>query len=284
MKKILILLAAAILLFSGCIDQKAGNQKTVKTGDNVSVDYTGSLNGTVFDTSIESVAKENNLYISNRTYQPIQFTVGKGQFIKGLEEGIVGMKLGESKILTIPPEKAYGPKNPLLIQTFPIIQKVPLIRTFPKVFEIPSGQFTSLFGTSHKIGDSVTIPGTSANISILNISTTSVLASYELSVGSNIPSGEPWNDTVIKIDDGNITVKSQVKKNDTFQFGGVPWNTTVIDVDSVNMTMMHNSIPDTRLQNGLTRVHFNETYIILDQNNELAGEILVFNVTIRSID
>lgn len=290
MKKILILLAAAIILFSGCIaqnsgNQTTGNQKTVKVGDNVSVDYTGSVNGKIFDTSIESVAKENNLSGPNRTYEPIRFTVGKGQFIKGFEEGIIGMKLGESKTLTIPPEKGYGQKNPLMIQTVPIVQKVPLVRTFPKVFEIPSGQFTSLFGTSHKIGDSVRIPGTNANISILNMSATSgVLASYELSVGSNISSGVPWNDTVISIDDKNITVKSQAKKNDTFQFGGVPWNTTVIDIDSVNMTMMHNSIPDTRMQNGMTRVHFNDTYITLDQNNELAGETLVFNVTIKSID
>jgi FKBP-type peptidyl-prolyl cis-trans isomerase 2 len=295
MKKILILLAAVMLLFSGCIAQNSGNQSTgnqnqntgntVKTGDNVSVDYTGSVNGKIFDTSIDSVAKENNLSVSNRTYKPIQFTVGKGQFIKGFEEGIIGMKLGESKMLTIPPEKGYGPKNPLLIQTIPVIQRVPIVRTFPKVFEIPYGQFTSLFGPNHKIGDSVRVPGTNANISVLNISTTTgMLVSYELSLGSNVSSGVPWNDTVIKIDDKNITVKSQAEKNETFNIGGAPWNTTVIDVDATNMTMMHNRIPDTIMQNGLTRVHFNDTYITLDQNNELAGETLVFNVTVRSIN
>jgi FKBP-type peptidyl-prolyl cis-trans isomerase 2 len=285
MKKILILLTAAILLFSGCVGQKAINQQTVKIGDNVSVDYTGSKNGTVFDTSIESVAKENNLYVPNRTYVPIKFTVGKGQFIKGFEEGMIGMKTGESKTLVIPPDKAYGPKNPLLIQTIPVIQKMPLTRTFPKVFEIPVNQFNSLFGPSHKAGDSVKVPGTNANMTIVNISTTSnVVVSYALSVGSNISSGVPWNDTVINIDDKNITVRSEVKKNETFQYGGVPWNTTVIDVDADNMTIMHNKIPDTRMQNGLTRIHFNDTYITMDQNNELAGETLTFNVTIKSID
>ena len=285
MKKILVILAAAILLFSGCIGQNSGNQKTVKIGDNVSVDYIGSANGHIFDTSVESVAKENNLSVHNRTYKPISFTVGKGQFIKGFEEGIVGMKVGESKTLIIPPDQAYGPKNSQLIQTIPIIQKVPITRTFPKVFEIPYGQFASLFGVQHKNGDSVRVPGTNANVSILNISTASnVVVSYELSIGSNVSSGVPWNDTVIKIDDKNVTVKSEAKKNDTFKFGGVPWNTTVIDIDSNNMTIMHNKIPDTKMQNGLTRIHFNDTYIIMDQNNELAGETLTFIVTLKSID
>lgn len=284
MKKILILLAAMMLLLSGCIDQKTGNQKTVKLGDNVSVDYTGSLNGRVFDTSIESVAKESNLYISNKTYEPIPFTVGKGQLIKGFDKGIIGMKVGESKALVIPPDKAYGPKNPLLIQTIPVILKVPIIRTFQKVIEVPFDQFNSMFGVGHKIGDSVKIPDVNINLTILNISTTSnVSVSYNLSVGDNISAGVPWNDIVIKVDDKNITVKSEVEKNVTFQLKGDPWTTTVVNIDSDNMTLMRNSIPDTSVQNGSIRIHFNDTYITMDRNNELAGETLNFNVTIRSI-
>ncbi len=228
MKKILIILAVAILLFSGCIDQKTGNQKTVKIGDNVSVDYTGYLNGKVFDTSLESIAKENNLSVPNRSYKPLKLTVGKGRFFKGLEEGIIGMKVGESKTLTISPENAYGQKDPQLIQTIPIIQ----------------------------IG-------------------------YQIS-----QLGTPWNDTVIKIGDNNITVKSDVKKNEIIQFEDVPWNTTIIDVDSENMILRHNSIPDTKIKSGLEeiKIHFSETDITMDSNNELAGETLTFNVTIKSID
>lgn len=284
MKKILILLAAMILLFSGCVDQKTGNQKTVKIGDNVSVDYVGTLNGNVFDTSIDSVAIENNLSISNKTYKPILFTVGKGQIIKGFEDGVVGMKVGESKTLVIPPEKAYGQKDPRLVKTIPIIQNIPIIRTFPKVFEIPFEQFKSMFGSDHKIGDIVEIPDTNVNLTILNIDTTSnVSVSYNLLVGNNISLETPWNDTVIKIDDNNITVRSEVKEYTTFQFKGVPWTTTVVNIDSDNMTLMQNKIPDTMSQDGSIRVHFNDTHIIMDRNSKLVGETLVFNVTIRSI-
>lgn len=43
-----------------------------------------------------------------RDYKPLTFTVGAGQMIKGFDEGVVGMKVGEEKTLEIPPEEAYG--------------------------------------------------------------------------------------------------------------------------------------------------------------------------------
>ena len=284
MKKILILLVAIILLFSGCIDQKATNQKTVKIGDNVSVDYTGSLNGTVFDTSVESVAKENDLYTPNRTYEPLLFTVGKEQTIKGFDEGVIGMKIGESKTLVIPPDEAYGPKNPQMIQTIPIIQNVPLVRTFPKAAEIPIEDFNAMFGADHKVGDDVKAPNADVNLTILSMNTTSgVSLIYHLSVGDSISSEAPWNDTVIKVDDKNITVKSEVRKDMTFQSKDDPWTTTVTNVDSNNMTLTRSSIPGAKVPNSDARISFNDTHIIIDYNSKLAGETLNFNVTIRSI-
>lgn len=286
-KKILII-AIVILLFSGCIDQKTENQKTVKIGDNVSVDYTGSLNGKVFDTSIESVAKENNLSIPNKIYKPLRFIVGKGRVIKGFDEGVIGMKVGESKTLTIIPENAYGEKNPQLIQTIPIIQNMPITNTFPKMIDIPISEFELTFGSDIKVGDNVKIPYTNINLTIMKINTTSnVSVLYNLSVGSKVTqSGMPWNGTVIKIDDNNITIRSDVKKNEIIQFEGASWNTTVINVDSENMTLRHNSIPDTNVKYGVDsiNIHFNDTYITMDGNNELAGETLIFNVVIKSID
>jgi FKBP-type peptidyl-prolyl cis-trans isomerase len=71
-----------------------------KTGDTVSMNYTGRLtNGTVFDSNVDP--KFNHV-------QPFTFTLGAGQVIPGWDKGIVGMKVGEKKTLTIPPEDAYG--------------------------------------------------------------------------------------------------------------------------------------------------------------------------------
>ena len=105
-------LLALILASSGCMDTGGNGDsatKVVKEGDTVLVDYTGRLDdGTVFDTSIEDVAIEAGVYNPGRNYQPLEFTVGAGQMIKGFDAGVVGMAVGEKKTLTLPPEDAYG--------------------------------------------------------------------------------------------------------------------------------------------------------------------------------
>ncbi|TAL28969.1 MAG: peptidylprolyl isomerase [Nitrospirae bacterium] len=70
----------------------------VKEGDTVRVHYTGKLeDGTTFDSSEDGA--------------PIEFTVGKGDLIKGFDRGVIGMSAGESKTINIPAEDAYGPHN-----------------------------------------------------------------------------------------------------------------------------------------------------------------------------
>ncbi|MCI5121168.1 MAG: peptidylprolyl isomerase [Candidatus Electrothrix sp. AUS4] len=69
-----------------------------KSGDNVKVHYTGTLeDGTQFD--------------SSRGVGPLEFTLGSGQVIVGFDEAITGMVPGEKKNVTIPANKAYGQRN-----------------------------------------------------------------------------------------------------------------------------------------------------------------------------
>ncbi len=119
---IICIVMALILVSSGCIDpDSGGNAAVVKEGDQVLVDYTGRLeNGTVFDTSVRDVAIETGVYNPNRDYQPIGFTVGAGQMIKGFDAGVVGMAVGEEKTLTLPPEDAYGVHREEMVQTVPV--------------------------------------------------------------------------------------------------------------------------------------------------------------------
>jgi len=75
-------------------------EKVSKKGDVLTMNYTGKLtNGTVFDSNVDP--KFGHV-------TPFTFTLGAGQVIAGWDEGLVGMKVGEKKILTIPPEKGYG--------------------------------------------------------------------------------------------------------------------------------------------------------------------------------
>jgi len=67
-------------------------------GTKVKVHYTGTLTDeTVFD--------------SSREREPLEFTVGAGQMIEGFDQAVQGMSVGENKKITVPSEKAYGPKK-----------------------------------------------------------------------------------------------------------------------------------------------------------------------------
>jgi len=78
--------------------------QTAKPGDTVKVDYTGKLeDGTVFDSSIGKT--------------PLEFTIGGGQVISGFENAVLGMKVGESKTVNLPPEEAYGAHRDDLVVT-----------------------------------------------------------------------------------------------------------------------------------------------------------------------
>ncbi|MDQ1252770.1 MAG: hypothetical protein QG646_1902 [Euryarchaeota archaeon] len=97
------------------------SSKMVENGDVISVDYIGKLeDGTVFDTSVKEAAIEAGIYNQMRSYEPLTFTVGAAQMIQGFDEGVIGMKVGEKKILEIPPEAAYGEYDPELSRELPI--------------------------------------------------------------------------------------------------------------------------------------------------------------------
>jgi hypothetical protein len=85
---------------------KQNFMQQVKEGDVVKVHYTGKLvNGEQFDSSVGR--------------EPLEFTVGAGQMIKGFDAAMPGMNLGEKKTINIAPEDAYGPRSEEAIIEFP---------------------------------------------------------------------------------------------------------------------------------------------------------------------
>jgi peptidylprolyl isomerase len=91
----------------------------VKSGDKVKVHYHGKLtNGETFD--------------SSEGRAPLEFEVGKGMVIKGFDDGVTGMVIGEKRTINIPVDDAYGPKNQDMLIEMPKDR-------FPKDMEIEPG-------------------------------------------------------------------------------------------------------------------------------------------------
>jgi len=96
---ILAYLAAFILIKINIMSQ-------VKSGDKIKVHYHGKLtNGETFDSSAGR--------------EPLAFEVGSGMVIKGFDDGVTGMTVGEKKTIQIPFMEAYGPRNPEMVIEMP---------------------------------------------------------------------------------------------------------------------------------------------------------------------
>lgn len=87
---------------------------TVKSGDKIVVDYVWRLDEkTVFDTSVESIAKACDKYTAARNYnEGLAFTVWAWQMIAGFDKAVEWMKVGQTKTIEISPENAYGQRDP----------------------------------------------------------------------------------------------------------------------------------------------------------------------------
>ena len=101
-----------------------------KSGDTVRLHYTGTLSdGSTFD--------------SSREREPLQFTLGSGEIIPGLDKAIPGMSVGESKRVDVPADDAYGQHDPSAKQEIPregIPADIPLDPGTRLQMQTPEGQ------------------------------------------------------------------------------------------------------------------------------------------------
>jgi peptidylprolyl isomerase len=89
-----------------------GSSRQAVEGDIVAVHYTGTLD-------------DGNQFDSSEGRNPLEFTLGAGQMIPGFEQAVLGMKVGETKTVTIPAAEAYGERDESLLIKIPIEQLPP---------------------------------------------------------------------------------------------------------------------------------------------------------------
>ncbi|TFG31889.1 hypothetical protein EU528_04965 [Candidatus Thorarchaeota archaeon] len=93
-------------------------ETVVKEKSMVYLDFTASTKdeGIIFDTTHLEVAKEEGLFRENDRYEPALVVVGWNWLLSAVEEELIGMKVGDSKTVEVPPEKGAGLKDPTKIK------------------------------------------------------------------------------------------------------------------------------------------------------------------------
>jgi len=289
-KKILGIIVVIIIIVSSVVaywyTQKKEEGKTVmkvQNDDLVEVNYTGKfINGTVFDTSIESVANDENIsksysFKSRTFYSPLKFTVGSGRMIKGFDEGVLNMTVGETKNITVLPEDGYGEPNEDLFITINKTQSVPLYETMSRQeFSglYPNEQFVENISFKHYFwkwnattewidGDNITIRNMPDNGSTINVfGWETKIVEIKSEYGRILLQHNPA---------GNITIGKE--KTEFIMIDNEALNYVILQINTGN-----SSVSDI----GIVSSVDTDTFTI-DYNPEVVGKTLIFEVTIISI-
>ncbi len=234
----------------------------VKQGDTISVKYYGYIyyggERRIFDTNIEKVAKDNISYPKTvsfkwrNDFEPLTFKVGDHTMIPGFENGVIGMKLNETKTIVVPPSEGY-PFDWSKVQNYSLVQTIPVIEN------LSIQDFKKRFGQQNPLDNAVYRDKVHGwNCLILQIDATKGIVTIlnEPNVGKyyqpykNISSLKIY---VEKIKDGKITFK--------------------YDIESLPILLPNGGIIDWK----------NNTMFRVNHNQEVAGKTLYFVVTVIKI-
>jgi len=227
--------------------------EVVQNGDVVLVDYIGKFeNGTVFDTSYPDAAHRNGIFNPLRNYTPLVFQIGKGDLVPGFEAAVVGMRVGEEKTFTLPPEKAYGYPDANLIQALPRKQ------VSPRVQSVGFERFKTEIGVEPKVGLVFRLPNPKE---------------YEVN----------WPMMVLAVSNDTVTFRYDPEDNSSIT---TVFGETKVTANKENITLTLNPNVGSRVITiyGPARIiGVNETSVILDFNSLLAGKTLVFTAKVQNI-
>jgi FKBP-type peptidyl-prolyl cis-trans isomerase 2 len=94
----------------------------MEKGDIILVEFTGRdpATGRIFDTTSEKIAKQAGIYSEQGGYGTVSVIVGEGHLLPGLDEKLLELKEGQEETVELPPEKAFGERQPKLIAVLPL--------------------------------------------------------------------------------------------------------------------------------------------------------------------
>ncbi len=251
------------LLISGCLGQSTNTSITLEEtaspdtagriaeiGDVVRIDYIMSSEDEIFDTTYEDIARSENksiLFEQPFGYEPLTFIVGSGHVNPELTEAVTGMKVGESKKLSLPIEKNFwGMRSNQLIGTMERHGQV------PREEQILTSFFHEAFGVEPTEGEKIPYQYWNSTIISTNSSITAIRHDPDNGSITEVPGG------MVKItyDAFSVNMEFIPKINQTFQ------------------------TPDGRF---ITIISSNETHMVVDYNHPLAGRPIDIDIDLKEI-
>jgi len=97
---------------------------SLQKGNFILLDYVAKVKetGEVFDTTLEETAKKEHMYKEGDIYEPKLVVIGEGWVIKPLDENLTTMEVDKATVVEIPPDKAFGPRDPEKVKRVPLKQ------------------------------------------------------------------------------------------------------------------------------------------------------------------
>jgi FKBP-type peptidyl-prolyl cis-trans isomerase 2 len=257
-------------------------------GDTVTVDYIGKFeDGSVFDSSIKEMAKKSPDFAEGRTYEPLLVALKEGGTIDGFWKGIIGMKVGEKKTLTLPPEQAYGTEwksegesiVDIAIFDRELTRKIPLSETKNTIkMEVEK----SVLGQGEnmpKVGDTLTSQaGIKAKVLSIGEKTVALeidnsknpFAGKKIAVGTTVKLEGGSTAVISAVDSKDVTLKIDNKSN--------PFYGKTLTSGLVGLYQEKQRLTVKKVEGK------NVTLLIETKNtNKLAGKTLIFEIELKEI-
>lgn len=232
----------------------------VKAGWTIRTDYTGYLTSyIIFDTSLKAVGNDREIpktpdFRPHPDFTPLEFAVGQKQMIPGYDEAVLGMRVGESKTVVVPPKKGYGQfetRTVNLTESVPIYQK------------IPRANFTNDFREEPVLNKAVRDPFWNWSVLVVEVKEDTVTIMHTATVNQTLPA-YGWPSVVAAVDpaynngEGRILVQHSPPSSGNITYRN--YHGSILALNDTAVTFEYN-----------TSVH------------PLGSETLVFEIKVASI-
>jgi peptidylprolyl isomerase len=291
---VLVMLSAstvAIVLYQGNQDANNKANRTVVKGDAVKVNFIGKITvggvERVFDTSMLDVAYNTSIaksllfnLKSNASYVPLSFTIGAGTVITGFNNAVIGMKVGETKIVDVSPSQGYGNTVMSKVTTFNLNESKSIFvnmtfAEFKTKYSVVAAAGMTVVDPVYKWPVNVLIANSDADL--VRIQNAPVQGQNYLIYSNSTQKAAGWNITVTSVNTsvseaGQIDLVHDITYADTGMIKGVDEKGTAFVLDNVSASA------GTAWRNANTHLVNNVTIL-----SELVGKTLTFTITLTAI-